>query len=327
MALNGIDAVVYGVANMEKCRSYFADWGLKKLSGGATKSVFETRDGSQIVLRPRGAKDLPKAIQPGSTVREIVWDVTAKSDLKRIEKELSKDRAVAADRDGTLHSVDDFGLGIAFRMTRRRRLKDTRRPMNSASRADRINTPAHYHKRVQPTHIGHCVFSVPDIGKIEKFYVDRLGFSVSDYYTGRGVFLRAAKRGGHHNLFFLESESGKASINHVAFGVEDLHELFAAGIRFQGKKHKVAVGPGRHHVSSAYFWYFNCPAGGATEYFCDEDYLTEDWQPGQWHPAPETFAEWFLPDGIQRKDLLPPTRESRDTKIKRKKNVRAGAKG
>ena len=54
--------------------------------------------------------------------------------------------------------------------------------------------------------------------------------------------------------------------------------------------------------------------------------MTEDWTPGQWHPAPETFAEWFMADGIQRENLLPPTRESRDTKIKRKKNVRAGAK-
>ncbi len=326
MPLNGIDAVVYGVANMEKCRKYFSDWGLKKIFGGKNKSVYETRDRSQIILCPQATKDLPKAIQRGSTVREIVWGATSKADLKRIEKELSKDRDVTVDKDGTMHSVDDFGLGIAFRLTRRRKLKDARRPMNSASCAERVNTPALYHTSVQPTHIGHCVFAVPDIKKLEKFYTERLGFSVSDYYTGRGIFMRAGKRGGHHNLFFLEAETGKASINHVAFGVEDLHELFGAGLHFQGQKHKVAVGPGRHHVSSAYFWYFDCPAGGATEYFCDEDFVTEDWAPGHWHPAPETFAEWFMADGIQRENLLPPTRESRDTKIKRKKNVRAGVK-
>ena len=327
MSFTGIDAVVYGVANMDKCRAYFSDWGLKKISAGKTRTVFATRDGSEIVLRPRGAKDLPKAIQAGSTVREIVWGVTSKADLKRVEKELSKDRTVTVDKDGTVHATDDFGLGIAFRRTRRTKLKDTRRPMNSAARAERVNTPATYHKRAHPSHIGHCVFAVPDIGKLEKFYTERLGFTVSDYYTGRGVFIRAAKRGGHHNLFFLESADGSASINHVAFGVEDRRELFAGGLYFQGKKHKVAVGPGRHHVSSAYFWYFDCPAGGATEYFCDEDYLTEDWTPGQWHPAPETFAEWFMADGIQRENLLPPTRENRDAKIKRKKNVRASAKG
>ena len=185
MALNGIDAVVYGVANMEKCRTHFTDWGLTKISGGKTKSVFETRDGGQIVLRPRASKDLPKAIQPGSTVREIVWGATAKSDLKRIEKELSKDREVTVDRDGTLHSVDDFGLGIAFRLTRRRKLKDTRRPMNSASRAERVNTPALYHEKVQPTHIGHCVFAVPDVLTL----LDELGVAVTRTQKEEGVLI------------------------------------------------------------------------------------------------------------------------------------------
>lgn len=325
MSLNGIDAVVYGVANMEKCSRYFADWGLKKVSGGKTRVVFATLDGSQIILYPRGAKRLPKAIQTGSTVREMVWGVTAKADLRRIERELAKDRDVHVDRDGTLHSTDDLGLGIAFRVSRRHTLKDNAQPMNSLANAGRVNARATYHERATPSHIGHCVFMAPDISKMEAFYTERLGFHVSDYYTGRGIFMRAAKRGGHHNLFFLEAADGKPGINHVAFGVEDIHELFAGGTYFQNRKYKVAVGPGRHHVSSCYFWYFDCPAGGATEYFCDEDFLTEDWKPGNWDPAPETFAEWMLAEGIKRKDILPPTREKRDTKVKQKKNVRKRA--
>ena len=44
MPLNGIDAVVYGGANMAKCNAYFSDWGLKKVSGRKLGSVFETRD-------------------------------------------------------------------------------------------------------------------------------------------------------------------------------------------------------------------------------------------------------------------------------------------
>ena len=325
MPLNGIDAVVYGVANMAKCNAYFSDWGLKKVSGRKLGSVFETRDGSEIIIRPRSAKDLPKAIQRGSTVREIIWGVTAKKDLNRIKRELSQDRLVTIDADGTLHSLDDMGLGIAFRMTRRKKLRDNVQPMNSLANAGRINARATYHKRAVPSHIGHCVFMAPDIEKMEKFYTERLGFRVSDYYTGRGVFMRASPRGGHHNLFFLEAANNKPSINHVAFGVDDIHELFAGGTYFQNKKYKVAVGPGRHHVSSCYFWYFECPAGGSTEYFCDEDFLTDDWKPGNWDPAPETFAEWMLASGIKREQVLPPTRERRDTQLKQKKNVRVRA--
>ena len=39
------------------------------------------------------------------------------------------------------------------------------------------------------------------------------------------------------------------------------------------------IGPGRHPISSAYFWYVNSPLGGAFEYYTNDDYLTEEWQP------------------------------------------------
>lgn len=316
MAVTGLDGVVYGVANMEKSRTYFSDWGLKKTSSGKTKAVFETEDGSEVVLRPRGSKVLPKAIQPGSTVRELIWGVSAKKDLAAIRKELSKDREVTEDKDGTLHSVDDMGLGIAFRRSQRRKLTVKPLPMNSAIDPGRVDQRATYYDRARPTHIGHCVFGVPDIKAMENFYRKRLGFHVSDYYRGRGVFLRSQARAGHHNLFFLETEDGKRSINHVAFGVRDIHEVFAGGMHHSSKGWKTAIGPGRHNISSAYFWYFDCPAGGATEYFTDEDQCTENWKPKQWDPDPSTFAEWVLGKGLPRSVALPPTREKRDAKAK-----------
>ena len=325
MAINGIDAVVYGVDDMAACRRYFSDWGLRRKSSSAGRSVFETRDGSEIVLRPSGAKGLPAPIQAGPTVREIVWGATAKADLDRVARELSKDRSVTEDRDGTLRSTDDLGLGIAFRRTRRRRIADGRQPMNSFAAPRRVDARATYHERARPSHVGHCVFMAPDIAAMEAFYAGRLGFRVSDYYEGRGVFMRAAPRGGHHNLFYLESADGQAAINHVAFGVDDVHELFAGGGRFQGLGHKVQVGPGRHHISSCYSWYFECPAGGATEYFCAEYFLTEAWTPGRWDPAPETFAEWVVADGLKRSAGLPPTRERRDAGRRQKPRVRARA--
>ena len=325
MALTGIDGVVYGVSDMERCEAYFADWGLEPAKTGGSVSVFATRDGTEIILKPQSMPGLPTAIQEGSTVREIIWGTEAETDLASIADELSRDREVTMDSDGVLHSVDDLGLGIAFRPTLRKRIEDERQPMNSLASPGRVNARATYHDRARPTHVGHCVFMAPDIAMMEVFYTERLGFHVSDYYTGRGVFMRANPRGGHHNLFYLESADGKAAINHVAFGVEDVHELFAGGNYFQGKGHSVQIGPGRHHISSCYFWYFECPAGGATEYFCDEDYLTESWKPGNWDPAPETFAEWVVPEGLKRENKLPPTREQRDTQHEEKPEVRARA--
>ncbi len=62
---------------------------------------------------------------------------------------------------------------------------------------------------------------------------------------------------------------------------------------------KTEIGPGRHPVSSAYFWYFKNPCGGAIEYFADEDFVTPKWRPRNLKVVPENFAEWALSDGLR----------------------------
>ena len=52
------------------------------------------------------------------------------------------------------------------------------------------------------------------------------------------------------------------------------------------------IGPGRHPISSAYFWYVNSPLGGAFEYYTNDDYLTEEWQ-----PRVEEHRQSFSPSG------------------------------
>jgi hypothetical protein len=58
------------------------------------------------------------------------------------------------------------------------------------------------------------------------------------------------------------------------------------------------LGPGRHPISSAIFWYFSCPAGALMEYYTDEDHLTAEWQPRDFTPGPTVFAEWAIKGGI-----------------------------
>jgi hypothetical protein len=60
-----------------------------------------------------------------------------------------------------------------------------------------------------------------------------------------------------------------------------------------------ALGPGRHPISSCYFWYFHCPSGGAAEYDFDSDQVDENWIPGRFEQTPERFAEWCLAEGMQ----------------------------
>lgn len=319
MAIVGIDAVTYGVNNLDKAKEFYSDFGLRKIKGGKKRVVFETQNHCQIILEPKGAKDLPPAFEKGSSLRLLTWGVSSKADLARLRMELAPDHEIHDTENGGFWTLDPSGIPIGFRLKTRRALKKSRIETNSPVGVQRVNQRAKYYDKADPLTIGHCVFNVPSIKEAEKFYTKRLGFHVSDIYEGRGVFLRCAARHGHHNLFFLEAEDGKTVLNHVAFGVRDIHELFGGGQNMGKKGWKTGIGPGRHHISSCYFWYFKSPAGAMSEYFWDEDFPTEDWKPKRWDPAPETFAEWVMPTGLPRAATQPPTREKRDMKLKPKK--------
>lgn len=301
MDFTGIEAVTYGVANMEKARKFFADWGLKKVKSGKTATVFATLDGSQVTLRPRGDKSLPKAIQPGSTLREIVWGVKTKAELNALTKRIAEDREVTTGKDGVVRTIDPLGLSVGFCVSKRRKLKVDATTMNAPSSYTRVDEVAPRYDRARPIKIGHAVFAVPNLKEMETFYSKVVGFHISDRYEkGYAVFFRCSAEGDHHNFFLMNSPTGKPGLNHVAFAVKDIHEVFGGGLHIAKQGWKTAVGPGRHPISSAYFWYFENPAGGAAEYFADEDHLTPNWKPKTYKRVQENFAEWTLQEGIEQ---------------------------
>jgi len=300
----GLERVTYGVEDMEKAIKFFDDFGLKRLSADGTTTVYEALNGTKVVAKVAHSNDLPEAIQPGSTVREIVWGVHSKEELERFRKELSKDRPVTVDKDGTLHCKDPMGLAIGFTRTRRRDIskKVKREQMNSPTQVERVDRASILRGHAVPASLGHAVYNVPDLRAMEAFYVGRLKFGISDrYYKDgklRGIFMRCSTPGDHHNWFLMQAPDGKPQLNHIAFKVRDIHEVFAGGLDLTRKGWATEIGPGRHPISSAYFWYLKNPAGGAIEYYTDDDHLTKKWKPREFDSVPENFAEWALPTGI-----------------------------
>jgi catechol 2,3-dioxygenase-like lactoylglutathione lyase family enzyme len=304
MGFVGIDAITYGVRDLDEADRFLEDWGLgrgRKTDGGL---VFEPQDGSQVVVRAADDPALPPPISEGPGLREIAWGVEDARQLSLLAEKLRRHGPVENGEDGTVRVTDPMGLRLVFRRSRTRRLKEgaERAAINTVTRNERINERAPQYGRARPISIGHVVFLVPDLAKMEEFYTD-LGFWVSDRYRldgkPRAVFLRCKGTGPHHNLFMIKSPTGEAKLHHVAFKVRDVHEIFAGGIAMSRKGWPTEIGPGRHTVSSAYFWYFKNPCGGAIEYFTDEDFVTPEWRPKNFDSTPENFAEWVLPQGLQ----------------------------
>jgi catechol 2,3-dioxygenase-like lactoylglutathione lyase family enzyme len=261
--------------------------------------VFETGIGSRVVVRPEDSPRLPPKTAGGSNFREIIWGVSSRKHLDAIADDLARDRKVA-ERDGAIHSTDDCGINIGFALATRNSSRPRRATsFNSPAQRARVDVVATVYERARPYRMGHIAFFVPDVKAGEKFYTRRLGFWLSDRYAGgAAAFLRNAPRSDHHNLFLLKSRSGATELHHIAFEVADVHEVFGGGRYFSRCGWPTAVGPGRHPISSAYFWYFRNPLGGMIEYFCDPDFVTEKWRPTNYRV--NRFSEWHLADGIKQ---------------------------
>lgn len=302
MDFTGIASITYTAADMAEAKRLFTDWGLTRVSATRTRLVFETSSGNRIEVRVDDAPGLPPRLEGGSSFREVVFGVATAARRDAIAADLARDREVTRDADGTVHSIDDLGIHIGVRVWKPRKAATPpatvwNRP-GARARVDREATA--YAEGARPSKIGHIVFAVTDTRRAEAFYRDRLGFWLSDRYVGgAGVFLRWAKRSEHHNVFFMKSRTGKTDLHHVAFEVRDVHEVFGGGMAFARQGWSTEIGPGRHPISSAYFWYFRNPLGGAIEYFCDPDYVTERWKPRNFRV--NRFSEWHLPAGIPLK--------------------------
>ena len=300
MTYTGLYTTLFAAPDMKEAQRFYSDWGLRKIKGSPSHSVFETKNGSRVELKTPNSTDLPPPPAPDMHFREMVWGVSSKSHLRTIKLELSKDREVLEDKDGTIHCLDPNGIGLGFRVWRPRvNIDGARTKINSYDKVERIDEISTFYGEARPIRMGHIGFVLPDLKSAEKFYRDRLGFWLSDRYAGgAAIFLRCAAKSQHHNLFMIWSADGNKRYHHTAFEVRDIHEVFGGGVAFDKKGWKTEVGPGRHPISSAYFWYFKSPCGGAIEYFTDSDYVTEDWKPHNYRI--NRFSEWHLPDGIQQ---------------------------
>lgn len=297
MSLTGIDAVVFGVSDMAKAKRFLEDWGVTQVTATADRLVYRTRDGAEAIVRPIDALDLPSAIEPGNTVREVIWGAANEQELEATLKNLRGLDSFHIGADDLPRVKDPNGMSLAFRVSKRKPIVVKPTMPNAPGAHNRVNMRSPIHAQAHPIGIGHVVLFGSDFAAMRAFYTEKLGFSISDEYPGHGVFMRCQKMGGHHNTFVL-NRPGKPGINHVAFTVTDIHEVIGGGIAMSKKGWKTEIGPGRHPISSAYFWYFENPLAAPLEYYADEDYCTEEWQPQTFERKPELFAEWAIVGGI-----------------------------
>lgn len=150
-----------------------------------------------------------------------------------------------------------------------------------------------------PVKISHIVIHSPDHKAMTQWFVDVLGFKVSDWLGEMMCFLRC--NSAHHRLAILP---GPASLNHVAYDMEGVDGMMRGIHRLKLKGTPIAWGPGRHKAGNNTFSYFVTPAGFAVEYTSELEVVDEEtWQVHVYEPAPLIMDQWGI--GIGGPQTMP----------------------
>ena len=298
MRIVGPDELIFGVDNLEACAAFLRDYGLTETPGHR----FEALDGTAMTLRAKDDASLPPPLPTATMLRQTVWGVEDEATLEAIEAELSKDREVTRDAAGRLCTKDDLNFEIAFQVTCRKQL-DLPAEMINSPYAKPGRAPneigADQEAEAAPRTLSHVVYFVPDMDKGANFYIDRLGFVVTDKFSNTGPFLRPRANDDHHVLFMIQTPDYMQGLEHVAFHMKGPTDLMLAGSRMVQKGYESFWGPGRHKFGSNWFWYFNSPLGTHVEYDADMDKHDGEWIARE-TPMSKEAAQLFLFENVEK---------------------------
>ena len=200
--IEGIDAITYSTEAWDESAKFFADWGLKNLSHSDALQEWETLNGARVNVRRTLDATLSPPIEAGPTLREVVWGVRSDTQLNGLAAALAiapgfKDQRTT---HGTVQALDPHGLQIVFQISAKRSVDLKAVATNAWGDVRRVDAPSPQYDSAQPVEIGHVVLFTDKLDIAEAFYAS-LGFTTSDRYPGRGVFMRCSATGGTSIIF------------------------------------------------------------------------------------------------------------------------------
>ena len=296
MALHRLASITIGVPNVEETSAYYEEFGLAR--DGA---IFSTSDGGEQ-LRIVGS--------PSRRLIELCIGVDDPDDLDRAAERLTR-LGVTVQRDTASVSAVEIHSGARTLIKVLPRISQdpaVLEPYNGPGRSERQNARAPGILRevpIRPRKLGHVVIGTPDAGASQRFFVDGVGFKVSDQVRGAAAFMRCST--DHHNL--LLQPSPVAFLHHTSWQVEDVDEVGRGAMRMlEGHPERHVWGLGRHFIGSNFFWYLRDPAGNFSEYYSDMDTITDDqlWTAGTWEPSLRALYAWgpdVPPSMLEPEDL------------------------
>src|SRR5579862_4735857 len=266
--------IAYGLPDVEAERTFYRDlWGLREAAAREGRYYLAAEgDDEPFVVRLRPAAD--------RRVDVIALAAESRSALDDLFAKVNADHChiIFAPR-----GLSDVGGGYGFRFFSKDGL-----PFEISCDYDhgpkRQLSPA----EAIPEKISHIVLHSPNHQSMVQFFVDVLGFRVSDWLGDFMCFLRCNE--WHHRIAILP---GPPSLNHVAYDMTNVDEMMRGVAKLERNNIDIRWGPGRHTAGNNTFSYFVTPAGFAVEYTSELQRVDEtSWKSQVYAPSQSVMDQW-----------------------------------
>lgn len=268
--------VGYGVTDLEAERAFYADvWGLEPVPTDDGMAYFKAKGHDEHhVVRLRQSE--VKRVDVIALSAESRGDVDALAD---------KVRASGARLLGEPAELGSPGGGYGFRF-----FSPDGLPFEISSDVAHGGSAAVERWDGVPVKISHIVLHSPDHKALTQWFIDVLGFRLSDWLGDFMSFLRC--NSAHHRIAILP---GPPCLNHVAYDMEGVDGMMRGIHRLKLKGVDIAWGPGRHTAGNNTFSYFVTPNGFAVEYTSElEEVDDASWEAQVYTPAPLVMDQWGI---------------------------------
>ncbi len=285
MALHRLTSITMGVPNVDETAAYYDEFGLAPDGDG----WFATRD---------GGRQLRIVHAPTRRLVEVHVGVDDADDLARAADELQRMGIEVERGPGWISAVEKATGTRAFLEVAGRVVQEAQPAphYNGPGRFDRVGKRApgvQRTERVRPRKLGHAVIGSTDYEITKAFFVQGLGFKISDHIKGAGTFMRCST--DHHNILVLAAPV--SFLHHTSWQVDDVDDVGrGAATMLEDNPERHIWGLGRHYGGSNFFYYLKDPAGNFSEYYSDMDCIIDDqlWTPQDLEGAQGLFS-WGPP--------------------------------
>jgi catechol-2,3-dioxygenase len=277
-AVTEIRYVAYGVTDFESERAFYRDkWGLREVKADEQSAYFAAAGSDELyVVRLRKS-----AVKRVDVISLAAADRAAVDQLF-IQVQAAKCQIIFKPRE-----LESFGEGYGFRFFSPDGLsfevssdvaRGTIHPIAAGSAI--------------PEKISHIVLHSPNHKAMTDFFINTLGFQLSDWLGEFMSFLRCNE--WHHRIAILP---GPSCLNHVAYDMPNVEEMMLGIGKLKRLQTDILWGPGRHTAGNNTFSYFATPNGFSVEYTADLERVPADWKPTVHVPTPLIMDQWGIGTG------------------------------